>query len=96
MLAMVVAIPGCTLVKPVVGAVIGPFVMVGESGGIGDCCGADPRALACAYMLLACVGAAGGLVSGVISDVQVLSGAASADPTANWWDPFKTNTSRGD
>jgi hypothetical protein len=42
---------------------------------------------------MSCCGAVGGLVTGVISDVQVLSGAAESTPTQNWWDPFRTNTS---
>ena len=39
----------------------------------------------------AVVGAAAGLVTGIVSDVQVLRGVA-ADPTNNWWDPFAINT----
>jgi hypothetical protein len=42
--------------------------------------------------VMAAVGAVGGLVTGVISDFQVLTGAAD-DPCRNWADPFKTNTS---
>ncbi len=82
---------GCTLAKPLVGAVTGPFVILGQSNG--DWCGhsGDGRAVLCAFALLAVVGAGGGLVTGVISDVQAVCGAAR-DPCNNWWDPFKTNT----
>lgn len=34
-----------------------------------------------------------GLVTGIVSDVQALTGDAR-DPCRNWYDPFATNTSR--
>lgn len=84
---------GCTLVKPAIGAVVGPILILSEpAGGLGGGCGCDGRGVAAAFAALMAVGAAIGLVTGVVSDVQALSGAA-ADPTANWWHPMKTNTS---
>jgi hypothetical protein len=83
---------GCTLVKPVVGAVTGPVVILGE-GGFGTGCHGDGRGMVAVFGAMSALGAVGGLVTGVISDVQVLSGAAEWDPTGNWWHPFKTNTS---
>lgn len=80
---------GCTLCKPVVGAVTGPVIFLGHSNG--DFCGCDGRALACAFALAAAAGAGAGFVTGVISDVQWACGRAD-DPTRNWWDPFATNT----
>lgn len=83
---------GCTLCKPVVGAVAGPVILLGHStGGWGCGCG-DPRALTVVLLVFAGVGAAAGLATGIASDVQALSGAAD-DPCRNWWDPFATNTS---
>lgn len=88
-----VATGGCTLVKPVVGAIAGPAVVLSGSDGLFGGCGCgDARGVLAVLAVTAAAGAAVGLVTGVISDVQWLSGAAS-DPTANWADPFKTNTS---
>src|SRR5690606_36995313 len=81
---------GCTPVKPVVGAVAGPAVLL---SGTGSCfCRCDGRAAVAVLGVAAAAGAVVGLVTGIVSDVQALSGEAE-DPTANWWDPFKTNTS---
>jgi hypothetical protein len=88
---LLLATGGCTLVKPMVGAITGPAVVLAGTDG-GAFCGCDGRGAAAAFAVMAAAGALVGLVTGVISDVQALSGAAS-DPTANWWDPFKTNTS---
>lgn len=85
-----VATGGCTLVKPAVGAIVGPAVALGSTGS--PFCGCDGRGVLAALAVTAAAGAAVGLVTGVISDVQWLSGAAH-DPTANWNNPFKTNTS---
>ena len=41
---------------------------------------------------MAAVGATGGLVTGIVSDVQVVLGEVE-NPTNNWWDPFAFNTS---
>ena len=82
----------CTLFKPVVCAVTGPVLILGHvnpSGGCGNC---DPRGLACGLVVLSAVGAAGGLVTGIISDINWISGEAE-DPTRNIGDPFATNTS---
>ena len=81
---------GCTLVKPVVGAVTGPiYVLAHTSGSFG--CGCDDGRAAAAFLIAgAAIGAAAGLVTGVISDVQALSGRA-VDPAQNRWDPFATN-----
>lgn len=83
---------GCTLVKPVAGAIVGPVVLLGASNGDLGGCGCDARGVLAACAVAAGVGAAVGLVTGVVSDVQALSGAAE-DATANWWHPLKTNTS---
>jgi hypothetical protein len=81
----------CTLTKPLVCAVTGPVVILGRScDGLG-CCG-DPRGIVCVVVLLSAVGAAGGLVTGIISDIHWIAGDAS-DPTRNLGDPFATNTS---
>lgn len=85
---------GCTVVKPVIGAVTGPIVMLGQaSGDLASCgCGGRGEGVVVVLGIMAAVGATVGLVTGVISDVQALTGAAQ-DPMRNWWDPFKTNTS---
>lgn len=85
---------GCTLVKPITGAVAGPFLLL--AGTEGNYCGCnDGRAILIVIVGAAGVGAAIGLVTGIISDLQALTGDAR-DPIANWWDPFKTNTSAPD
>jgi hypothetical protein len=86
---------GCTLVKPLAGAVVGPVYMVGalgHGGGWRGCGCDDGRALCALFTVGAVIGAGAGLVTGVVSDVQAMRGVAR-DPTANWWDPFATNTS---
>ncbi len=80
----------CTLCKPFVGALTGPVIFLGHSGGDFGC-GGDGRAAAYAFLGFAVVGAVAGLVTGVVSDVQVVCGQAH-DPCHNWWDPFATNT----
>lgn len=82
---------GCTLCKPLVGAVTGPAVLFAASNGDIGGCGCDGRAVLVVFAGAAVVGAAAGLVTGIISDVQVLRGVAT-DPTNNWWDPFAINT----
>ena len=83
---------GCTLVKPVVGAVTGPVVLLAASGGQGIGCGCqDGRAILVLFAVAAAIGAGGGLVTGIISDVQALCGVAD-DPCRNWQHPFATNT----
>ncbi|MFY9345817.1 MAG: hypothetical protein WAT39_25220 [Planctomycetota bacterium] len=85
-------VSGCTLAKPVVGAVVGPVVVLGALGGGGGCGCGDGRAIVVLLALGSAVGAGAGLVTGIISDVQAITGEAD-DPTRNWWDPLKTNTS---
>ena len=80
---------GCTLVKPVVGAFTGPVIVLGHSDGHLCDWGSGEGAL-CVAAGLAVVGVAAGLVTGVVSDVQWMSGACD-QPTDNWWDPFATN-----
>lgn len=83
----------CTLCKPVVGAITGPFVILGNCGdlNLGGCGNYDGCAVVAFFGTLMAVGAVGGLVTGIVSDVQALTGAAR-QPCANWYDPFATNT----
>lgn len=85
---------GCTLIKPVVGAFTAPILVLGHSDGhfCGCDCG-DGRAVVAVFAVIAAVGACGGLVTGIVSDINVLCGRAP-DPCANFWDPFATNTGR--
>jgi hypothetical protein len=83
---------GCTLAKPLVGVVTGPVIMLGHSNGdFGGGCGCDGRAVVCVFLAMSAIGAGAGLVTGIISDVQAITGQAH-DPIDNWWDPFATNT----
>ncbi|MFN0164226.1 MAG: hypothetical protein ACKVQQ_23565 [Burkholderiales bacterium] len=84
----VLASGGCTLAKPIVGAVTGPVVVLASVNGCGC---SDWQGFVCLLTVGAAVGAACGVVTGIISDVQALSGAAS-DPYRNWWNPLATNT----
>jgi hypothetical protein len=79
---------GCTLCKPVVGAITGPVLLLGSVGGqgLGNC---DGRALGAALCVASVAGAASGLVTGIISDVRWIAGCA--EPALNWHDPFRTN-----
>jgi len=91
--ALALSTSSCTLVKPVAGAIVGPVVVMGRTGPFGGCGCDDGRALLIFYGAFAAAGAVVGLVTGVISDVQALTGDA-CDPCRNWYDPFATNTSR--
>lgn len=92
-LAVVSSSASCsTLVKPVVCAVTAPVYVLGQSANYGAAYSSDGRGVACAIVMVAAVGAAGGLVTGVISDVNMLTGNAP-DPFRNIHDPFATNTS---
>ncbi len=77
--------------KPVVCAVTTPVQLFANSNAAYYGC--DGRALLCAFALAAAVGAVGGLVTGVLSDVNVVAGRAP-DPSRNLYDAFATNTSR--
>ena len=81
---------GCTVVKPVIGCLTGPVVLLAQPSchHSWNCDGKDAT-----YMLvaLAAVGAEVGLVTGIVSDYQALTGAVD-EPTANWWNPFATNS----
>lgn len=90
LLAAASSTTSCTLAKPVVCAVTTPIYVLGNS----DACGCDARGAACAFAVVAAVGAAGGLVTGIISDINVLTGEV-ADPLHNIHDPFATNLSGG-
>jgi len=80
---------GCTLVKPVIGAVAAPVIMLGKSDSwTSDC--SNPEAILCAVGVMGVIGAGAGLVTGIISDLRYVCGFAD-DPMNNWWDPFKIN-----
>lgn len=83
----------CTLAKPFVCAVTTPIYVLGKSSGSGSC-GYRPEGAACALLVVSAIGAAGGLVTGIISDINILNGDVD-DPTRNFHDPFATNTSDG-
>jgi len=91
-LALGLGSSGCTLVKPLVGALTGPAIMLGHSSGdFGGCCNScNGEAILGALAVMAAFGAGAGLVTGIISDVRYVCGY-SDDPTNNWWDPFKIN-----
>lgn len=86
---------GCTLVKPVVCAVTTPAraLTAVDLGPLGAC---DARALACAFAVAvgasAAAGAAGGLITGAMSDYYYLTGDTQ-DPSRNLHDAFATNRS---
>lgn len=86
---------GCTVVKPIVGAIYGPAIVLAGSGGSLGCSCSDGRGVLIAFAIVAAIGATGGLVTGIISDVQVVFGDVE-EPTRHWAHPFKTNTSPRD
>jgi hypothetical protein len=88
---------GCTLCKPVVGALTGPVMLFGAAGeGLGRSWGSgwgqcgDGRAALVLLALSSAAGVVGGLVTGVVSDIRWATGDCT-DPTLNWYDPFRTN-----
>ena len=83
---------GCTLVKPVMGAVTGPIYAIGATGELPLGCRCDDGYGAAAFLIVSsAAGAVAGLVTGVISDFQVLAGRTD-DPTRNWFNPFAVNS----
>lgn len=78
----------CTLAKPVVCAVTTPIYVLANT----DACGCDPRGALCGLVVISAVGAVGGLVTGIVSDINCLTGEVD-NPCRNLHDPFATNTS---
>ena len=78
----------CTLAKPVVCAVTAPIYVLGNS----TTCGCDARGALCGLVVISAVGAVGGLVTGIISDINCLTREVD-EPYRNLHDPFATNTS---
>ena len=76
----------CTIAKPVVCAVTTPIYVLGNSG----CYGCDPRGALCGLLVFSAIGAAGGFVTGVITDVQYLMGDVD-DPFRHLHEPFVTD-----
>lgn len=91
MLAAAFCSTSCTLAKPVVCAISTPAYVLGNGN---SSCGCDPRGAACALLVVAAVGATGGLITGLISDINVLTGEVP-DPLRNIHDPFATNLTDG-
>ncbi len=93
LLAGALSAPGCTLAKPAVCAFSTPLRMLAAID-VGPCGGCDGRALAYAFAAIvtagAAAGAAGGLVTGAMSDYYYLTGKAQ-DPSRNLHDAFATN-----
>lgn len=85
-LALAAPAGGCTVCKPVVGALAAPFVVLGPSGYHG--CGCDDgRAALAAFAVIAAAGAVCGLVTGILTDVEIVCGN-NPEPLCYWWDPF--------
>ncbi|HEB52206.1 MAG TPA: hypothetical protein ENI87_03010 [bacterium] len=79
----------CTLAKPVVCAVTTPVYVLGNAG-VWSCGCDDGYVLACGAAVFSVVGIVGGFVTGIISDINVLTGRCH-DPIRNLHDPFATN-----
>jgi hypothetical protein len=83
---------GCTLGKPIVGALTAPVLVFSDTPVFLGCNEDAQQAACCLFAAVAIAGAIGGLVTGIISDVQYLTGEVD-DPFENWWHPFATSTS---
>ena len=79
--------PSCTVAKPLVCAVSTPVHAIGN--GPHNFRG-DGRAVLCSLAVISAVGAVGGLVTGFVSDIQILCGATD-DPTRNITCAFAVN-----
>jgi len=83
---------GCTLVKPAVCAITTPALVL--SGGARSWSSShDGRGALCSLAVVAGVGAAGGLVTGFLSDCYYIAGMTD-EPYRNLHNPFATNRSR--
>lgn len=78
----------CTVAKPVVCAVTTPARALSEAGRSYY----SLEGTVCGLMTMSAIGAAAGLVTGFLSDINVLRGVAD-DPDRNIHDAFRTNTS---
>ena len=81
----------CTLAKPLVCAVTAPAYVLSHGGA--NAGGDSSGGVLCAIAAISAVGAAGGLVTGVISDIHYICGHAH-EPARNIGNPFLTNVSR--
>lgn len=81
---------GCTLGKPIVGALTAPVLVFSEVPVFYTCDDGGRQAACCLFGIVAIAGAMSGLVTGIISDVQFLTGEVD-DPLHNWWNPFATS-----
>ena len=92
----------CTLFKPVVGLFTGPFYVLSEGGGsvlegtlrVGNCRGEGAAVAAGAVgAVIISAGPIGGLITGIISDWNYLTGRVSREQWMNnFHNPFMTNT----
>ena len=91
LLAFALGSGSCTIVKPVVGAITGPVYVIAELGEVPSSYDDGGCAVVGFLIVTSAIGATCGLVTGIISDIQVLLGAASK-PIQNWGNPFAINT----
>ena len=82
---------GCTLVKPAVCALTTPALVL--DGPVVWSSRGDGRAALCGLAVIAGVGAAGGLVTGFLSDCYYIAGMTD-EPCRNLHVAFATNLSR--
>ena len=90
-LAFLAPTVGCTLVKPAVCAITTPARVL--SGPVVWSDGGDGRAVLCGLAVVAGVGAAGGFVTGFLSDCYYITGRTD-EPCRNLHDAFATNLQR--
>jgi len=81
---------GCTLGKPIVGALTAPVLVFSEVPVFFGCDDSSRQVACCLFGAVAVAGALSGLVTGLISDVRFLCGEVD-DPFHNWWNPFATS-----
>ena len=96
-LLLALNLSSCTITKPVVCAVTTPVLFLSGSNCLPSGCRCDhSEGLGWLFVGVAAVGVVGGLISGFISDVNLVLGHVErGDACRNLHNPFRTNASAG-
>ena len=94
-LLLALALSSCTIAKPVVCSITTPVLFLAGSHCLPSACRCDhSEGLGWVFVGIAAVGVVGGLISGFVSDVNLILGHVDRrDACRNLHNPFRTNAS---